>query len=397
MSYYLFISIQIHILITLTVFALPINYFTGFKIYQLIIISLCLSVVSKLFKKLQSKTSIKFSLIKSLNLFIFSIFIIVGFISGAFQNGIWKAFLGSVEYIVVFGLFLFLAFLNFPFCRYMNGLIVNLSMAAVVVGLLGVYQYYIDSILFGIYSEGVFSNLDSWSLKRVPSIFGSIQVFAAFMTYVILLLFIFKPFHENLNSFIILLLAVLGSFSGSFLFYGGITLIILGVISHNKKIYLSLLFLFLFLIIYIYSIFYDEKENLFMPIFRLITIFSPDGEFLMSNSERFAIWMNVISQTPLFYGNGFGQASTLVDGPDRFNTESYFFSIYYQTGILGSLLMFILLASLLYSASRGLPMFSKIIFSAIVCTYLLGVHVFYSIMMIPFWLLIVQTKMDSRK
>lgn len=390
MKYYPFINFQIHILIGLTVFALPISHFTGVKTYQLVIISLCLSMIALFVQKLLSKEGFRPELMKSVNMNLFVAFIILGFVSGVFQNGLWKAILGSIEYLVVFGLFLFLAFLNFPFRRYMSGLIVNLSMLAFIVGILGVYQYFIDSELFGMYSDTLFIDINSWTVKRVPSILGSIQVFAAFMTYVILLLFVFRPFREKINSIVILLLAVLGSFSGSFLFYGSILMIFIGLILKNKKT----ITLFLIILLSLSILLFDEAQVTFGPIIRLFSIFNLGGEFEASNSERFTIWSDVIRQTPFFYGNGFGQASMLVDGLDRFNTESYLFSIFYQTGILGTIFMVVLLANLIFSASRGLPLLSKIIILSIVGAYLLGVHVFYSIMMLPFWLLIVQTKQD---
>lgn len=392
MKFYPFINIQIHILIALTIFSMPIVYFAGVKVYQLIIISIFISTIILLIKKILHKESIRPGIMKAINLYLFIVFIVFGFLSGLFQNGSWKAFLGSIEYLIFFGLFLLLAFLDFPFRRYMNGLIINLSIAAFIVGLLGVYQYFIDSDLFGLYADSVVFDINSWSVKRVPSILGSIQVFAGFMTYVILLLFIFKPFPKSLNFIIILSLVSMGFFSGSYLFYGSVFLIFLGLMIENKKTFGA--FICIFTCIFILLLIFEEVQMTFGPVIRLVTIFNLDSEFNASNSERFSIWLDVLRQTPFLYGNGFGQASMLVDGIDRFNTESYFFSVFYQTGLLGSLIMFLLFTSLIFSASRGLPWVSKIIIILIVTAYFLGVHIFYSIMMLPFWLLMIQTKKD---
>jgi hypothetical protein len=391
MNYYAFINAKLHIFIMLTVYALPINFLTGFKFYQLVILSLFFSVLALFVLKLVSNERFGIGLMKSINLYLCSTFICIGFISGVFQNGFRDALLGSIEYLAIFGLFLFLAFLNFPFSRYLHGLIVHLSIAAIVIGFLGIYQYFIDFDLFGLYSDTGFSNIELWTIKRVPSILGSIQVFSAFMTYVILLLYIFKPFRDKINTIIILLLMGLGSVSGSFLYFGSILLILLGLIARNLITLITVIFICGFICLTV-IINLENIELTYGPLLRLISIFNPVGEFNASNSARVSRWLDAVQQTPIFYGNGFGRASMLVEGPDRFNTESYLFSTYYQTGILGSFIIFVLFISLVVSATRGLPLFPKLIVLSIVGVYMLGVHVFHSIMMSPLWLLLIQTK-----
>ncbi len=368
--------------------SLPIQYFLGVGLYKYAA-SFLLAYSAFAFISANKKINLTAINRTNLGLLIYILFLFYGFISGLLNNGIIDAILGLVEYS--FYALPLMLLLSAGLIEYKNLIFITKinSYMAVLIGMIGVYQYFYDFLLFGIYNDTEFEELASWSVKRIPSIMISIQIYSAYMCLSAVGIWLVKPFEAKHNIIFIVLILSLGSLSGSqTIIFVALVMIIFGFASINwsEFIYASTLILIITVAAYYSSVDFMDID----PFLRIISVIDFDTAlkfFGQINSSRFDIWMESILNTPILAGNGFGSASLLAHGSERFNTESYILQVYYETGLIGLILWFFsfglntMIKKPKEHLSKGIIALTIYIFFGFV------VHVFFSINLFYTWLL----------
>lgn len=384
---------NIYALLISSTWALPLKVVSSVDLYKLFSVSLLFLAIiwttARLIlnprkQKILHKTAL-------LNLVIFGFFILIGFISGTFNDNLINAFLGATEYCLFLFPLLILSLGRFPFSPHAITLVKLNTFFAVIIGVIGVYQYFFDSLLWGLYIGGEMESLYLWSVKRIPSTMGSIQVYAAYMSFSALALFLIRPFSPANNKFITFVVIILGTLSGGQTYFlMAIVLIACMLLEGRSAVWRIRRVLVLVAMCSLIFLMWGDWVSEINPIMRFAGLFAsnPVSYFNEMNSLRLEIWTQTIKDTPFIAGNGFGAASLLVHGAERINTESYLLSVYYESGIIGLVFMVWLLLNLCTKGQNIVRKNEKLLIVLFVMSYAITVHVYYSVFLFIFWLVI---------
>lgn len=305
--------------------------------------------------------------------------LIFSLILGCIHNGISDSSI-SILFYILFPLLIFtIIFINGPKLNVEREIVLLNTFLALIIGCIGWYQIYYDPTLLGMYTNSEFSSFEFWSVKRAASILGSIQVYATYMSFTMLSLYLFKPFNNDAyNNASLFIIFILGLASGSQTFFIlGLLLLILNF--KSKIVYILPLFLIL-----IFSNL-DIISNI-TAVERVINLLTGGASYIGErNSGRFDIWLDTINNTNFFYGNGLGSASLGVSDKLRYNSESYFLNMYYETGFLlplsFSLLLFYIFSTLRFKVA--------ILFAVFYFSNFITVHTMFSVFLFFPWILVV--------
>lgn len=255
---------------------------------------------------------------------------------------------------------------------------------AVLVAAGAAYQLYVDPILFGLYADTSYEHIGRWAIPRASSLMGSPQVLSAYMAFSVIMFDAFGRTGRR-RDFVVFVVTLVGALlSGSVAAIAAIGgyFVVKSMVARPFMLVLwpvvgGLGFCVLWAVRTFGGI--DPRS----PVSRVLSIV--DGG--LGNSERIDRWLHAIDLTPFWWGNGIGSASTLVEGADRFNTESYFLNIYYEGGIV-LLAGFCLI--LLRAASTHVPGMnaSKWGFLAAFVLTATVVHAFYATALPVVWVLL---------
>jgi hypothetical protein len=197
-----------------------------------------------------------------------------------------------------------------------------------------VYQYFYDPVFWGMYAGTSLENFSGWAVPRSPSFFQSPQVFAAFVTFSVILADLTRRTPKMRPTLLMTITMAGGALSGSaamlvaLVVYYGIkaikrapVLLITGALLASFG-YLGLLFL--------RGVVAQSGSS--SPLARMVAALGV-GYLETGNHQRIGVWLEAIANSPIL-GNGIGSASTLVSGADRYNTESYWLALNYEGGII---------------------------------------------------------------
>ena len=373
-------------------FSVLIKSLVGFNPYPIFLILFFVSALLFSLSKLYSSVVFPYRL-RSFPLFILIFYVfthLTAWVSGFIQNGPIAATLGLIEYSVYSFIVLLLMTVRFQTKTLQKIIIFNCNFALIVGGL-GLYQFLFDPLLFGIYLNTDYEYFDSWGVKRVNSIMGSIQVYSAYMLFSILAIVNFRPFGAFTNFIYMVLILALGSLGGSQLFFVFGPFLIFFYLYRMIGNYFYIFFAFLlFSAIFLFSTLPIDFTE-FSTFKRFSDLMSGGGELLVKlNESRLSIWLQTVQDSNFFSGNGFGSASILVSGSERYNTESFIFSAYYAGGFQLAIFysVFFLILPFYVSKDRGWLLAS--INSVVYFSYALTVHVFFGILLILPWIILLK-------
>ena len=113
------------------------------------------------------------------------------------------------------------------------------------------------------------------------------------------------------------------------------------------------------------------------------------------NDSRTDIWLSVLATSNPISGNGLGSANLLISGSDRFNTESYLLTIYYEGGLIllsSFLAFFVLNLQQKINIKVKKSVIKKFSFFALFFLYAFTVNAYFSVSLAFIWLLFVSAK-----
>lgn len=326
-----------YIVTFLFITAYPIEFFSGFRKSHILFFAVAIVVQLFRFLKLKERK------IDLWFLFFFILLLSLVILSAIRNEQILVPFIGFFNYLgllLYWVLYLRVEKEGFRIDAYINFLI----FLALVVGVLGLYQYYFDISLFGMASQlnSYYKIENHVGYVRPSSIISSVQDYGLFMVSSLALCVGSRGFLQKFpvsKKTVIFLLTWAAIICGNKSVFIGIALIFLFIVIRTPKRTLSFSMLFfvssLLLFLLVNS---GSSLEIKVPFLdRFFEFASSPGQFVKDESVRFNVYEKIIQSTNFFIGNGIGTANSYAMNAvvaNRKVTESFLLQLYWEGGVI---------------------------------------------------------------